>query len=450
METNGGLGLGNVSPGRVLATGSGAVQLQMADAVDVSLAGLAKLHITELSAFEKQLAKAAREAKKEDALWAAQLTQEEAQLKQEMEQVDEGAGEKGLSGSQLGNIVSMGVGMGEIGSALAAYKQELELSRKQLDDSLAQGKLGQQAAYNRQMQNLLKQKDELGAKEREVQSAADVMMKKLSIIEEEQEGAREYMDQLRGQLKKLAELENASTQQDELKIVQDLMAQHDKLKSEETDFKTQCKNQRQEYLDKISALEDELKSDTQENAKLRDIEDMHAKISSKHSRLRQLLADVNLEVALAIRTIDDTPTRTELIQYERRFVELYQQVAWKLEETRKYYDMYNTLDKTLGFIQKEVKLLNSISDNFHEAMKSPASKLEFSKQFDSIVKGVEDSLKRQQDNLAAKDQLVEKSKQVYQNLIMEQRKYFKAVKDFQDECNKNDWLASKLEQLSRK
>ena len=60
-----------------------------------------------------------------------------------------------------------------------------------------------------------------------------------------------------------------------------------------------------------------------------------------------------------------------------------------MEETRKYYDMYNTLDTTLGFLQKEVKLLNSISENFHEAMKSAHSKGEFSKQFETIVHGVE-------------------------------------------------------------
>lgn len=34
-------------------------------------------------------------------------------------------------------------------------------------------------------------------------------------------------------------------------------------------------------------------------------------------------------------------------------------------------------------------------------------------------------------------------------LVDEQRKYFKAVKDFQDECNKNDWLSAKLEQITR-
>ena len=75
---------------------------------------------------------------------------------------------------------------------------------------------------------------------------------------------------------------------------------------------------------------------------------------AKYDRLRELLAQANLEVSHSVRKIDDVPTRTELIQYERRFVELYQQVAWKLDETKKYYAMYNTLDTTLSFMQKEV------------------------------------------------------------------------------------------------
>jgi hypothetical protein len=34
-------------------------------------------------------------------------------------------------------------------------------------------------------------------------------------------------------------------------------------------------------------------------------------------------------------------------------------------------------------------------------------------------------------------------------LVDEQRKYFKAVKDFQEECTKNEFLEEKLEQLKR-
>lgn len=241
----------------------------------MTLAGLAKLDVTELSAFEKQLAKAAREAKKEEAIFAEQLSKEEAALRLQMNKLDKGAG-SALSGSQVGNIV--GLGIGEIGSALAAYQAEVEESRKQLDSSLASGKLGQQAAFNRQKQNLLKQRDELSAKEREVRIATDAMMQKLSLIEEERDGAMEYIGQLKAQVKKLSDLEAASVQQEELKIVQDLVAKNDALKAEEAAFKAQCKTQRQEYVDRITALEAELAEDTEENAKLRDVEDMHSKV----------------------------------------------------------------------------------------------------------------------------------------------------------------------------
>lgn len=244
--------------------------------MDVTLAGLAKLDITELSPFEKQLARAAREAKKEEALFAAQLSKEEAELRLQMKELDEGAG-TALSGSQVGNIVGMGIG--EIGSALAAYQAELEESRKQLDSSLASGKLGQLAAYNRQKQNLLKQRDELTAKEREARIATDAMIAKLNLIEEERDGAIEYIGQLKAQIRKLGELEAASAQQEELKIVQDLVAKNDALKTQETAFKAQCKTQRQEYMDRITALEAELSEDTEENAKLRDVEDMHSKVN---------------------------------------------------------------------------------------------------------------------------------------------------------------------------
>lgn len=250
----------------------------LAASMDVTLAGLAKLDIAELSPFEKQLARAAREAKKEEALFAAQLSKEEAELRLQMKELDEGAG-TALSGSQVGNIV--GLGIGEIGSALAAYQAELEESRKQLDSSLASGKLGQLAAYNRQKQNLLKQRDELSAKERETRIAMDAMVEKLNLIEEERDGAIEYIGQLKAQLRKLADLEAASAQQEELKIVQDLVAKNDALKAQEVAFKAQCKTQRQEYMDRITALEAELSEDTDENAKLRDVEDMHSKVKSR-------------------------------------------------------------------------------------------------------------------------------------------------------------------------
>jgi hypothetical protein len=140
------------------------------------------------------------------------------------------------------------------------------------------------------------------------------------------------------------------------------------------------------------------------------------------------------------------PTRSELIQYERRFVELYSQVAWKHDETKKYYALYNTLNSKADFLQTELNLLNSMSDNFEVAMANPQTQSEFIDQCELSLRGVAQTLERQQQTLALKSQRVGTLKSAHEALVDQQHKYFRAIKDFQSECEAND----KLTELSNK
>ncbi len=62
--------------------------------------------------------------------------------------------------------------------------------------------------------------------------------------------------------------------------------------------------------------------------------------------------------------------QAELLQYERRFVELYELVSEKLVETRKYYALHNTLEDSHKFMSDEVNLLDKITEGFAPSMKS--------------------------------------------------------------------------------
>ena len=397
-----------------------------------------------LSKFERGLLSAAKEAMKEDELLRQKSSQEEAELMGQMKEVEGAA----LSGSSIGAIV--GLGSSEIGSAAAQYESEMDAAKQQLESSLGSGKLGQAAAYKRQRQNLIKAKDEVDSKALEVAAAVAVLEERLRIIDDETRGAADYNGKLQQQLGKLGDLEAASTQQAELATLKNLVVMNETLKAQEAAFKASCKAQLADYTARIKALEDSTDSeDSEANKKLQDIEDMYAKVMAKYNRLRQLLAETNLEIASNVRIIDDVPTRTELIQYERRFAELYQQVAWKLVETKKYFAMYNQYETTLSFLQKEIKLLNSISENFQQAMRSSQGKEEYLKQFEQIIVGVESSVKAQETSLARAEATVEELRLTNQNLVDEQRKYFQAVKDFQLECEKQAWLTDKLESLKQ-
>ena len=99
-------------------------------------------------------------------------------------------------------------------------------------------------------------------------------------------------------------------------------------------------------------------------AKVRRVERLFETESAKADRMRRLLGQKGRQIASLQRQIDDIPTRAELMQYERRFRELYQQLASKSEETKRYYDQYNLLGEKQGYLTKEASLINSIHDNF--------------------------------------------------------------------------------------
>ena len=144
------------------------------------------------------------------------------------------------------------------------------------------------------------------------------------------------------------------------------------------------------------------------------------------------------------RKIDDIPTRTELIQYERRFVELYEEVASKLEETRKYFSTYNTLEQTHNYLQKEASLIQSINDTFAQSMRSAKGKDSFVQQFDTIIANLKGNLKQINAKRDERSAAREESNAKYQQLVEKQRRYFRAVKDFQTECLRNEMLTEQL------
>lgn len=130
---------------------------------------------------------------------------------------------------------------------------------------------------------------------------------------------------------------------------------NEELKSQEERFKASCKAHLAELQAALAQAEAGSTLSGEESERLQEVEDMWQEVKAKHERGKQLLARRIREAATLRRKIDDVPTRTELIQYERRFVELYEQVAAKLGETRKYYATYNTLEQTLSFLQREVR-----------------------------------------------------------------------------------------------
>ncbi|CAB1347359.1 unnamed protein product [Coregonus sp. 'balchen'] len=292
-------------------------------------------------------------------------------------------------------------------------------------------------SLNKQIQQKTKQLEELQAKRLEVKSGCEQAKSKLMEATEQAERLE----------KELSTLEEAESQADTglLDKLRALVGMNENLKHQEQEFRTHCREEMVRLQQNIEDLKMESGDDTEDEKERSQLIDKQYNIDrEKLQKIRLLMARRNREIAILQRKMDEVPSRAELTQYQKRFIELYGQVSATHKETKQFFTLYNTLDDKKVYLEKEVNLLNSIHDNFQQAMASSGAKEQFLRQMEQIVEGIKQSRikmeKKKQENKMRRDQLNDE----YLELLDKQRLYFKTVKDFKEECRKNEMLLSKL------
>ncbi|XP_026876889.2 coiled-coil domain-containing protein 93 isoform X2 [Electrophorus electricus] len=342
-----------------------------------------------------------------------------------------------LTASTVGQIV--GLQSEEIKQIAFEYAEKAERSA---EDRLERYGPVQQhrrivTSLNKQIQQRSKELEEMQIKEQEVRAACEEAKSKLT-------EATELGERLQQELSTLADVE-AQADSGLLEKLRALVAMNENLKQQEQEFRAHCREEMTRLQQSIEDLKIEI-GDEAEDQKERNqlVDQQHRADQEKLQKIRLLMARRNREIAILQRKIDEVPSRAELTQYQKRFIELYSQVSATHKETKQFFTLYNTLDDKKVYLEKEVNLLNSIHDNFQQAMASSGAKDQFLRQMEQIVEGIKQSRikmeKKKQENKMRRDQLNDE----YLELLDKQRLYFKTVKDFKEECRKNEMLLSKL------
>ncbi|CAL1689800.1 unnamed protein product [Lasius platythorax] len=284
---------------------------------------------------------------------------------------------------------------------------------------------------------LHKQKATLQSRINKLTKERDSLLNKLTEIIEKIKEYRAKREAIESSFKKIQEI-GINDNDSIFKRLEELLFVHDGLKEQEHHFREQCKSDLNLFRGMLQEVEDDAPAEEEDCVK------EYKEQKEAVIRMRLQLAKKNRIIASLMRQMDDVPGRSELTQYQRRFMELYNQVSAKHKETKQYYTLYNTLDDTKLYISKELSLLNSIQDNYNEAMASSSGKEQFLKQFETIVAGVKRNKamveKRCTDEKNRRDAL---SRQLV-ILVEQQRKYVAAVRQLTIECRKNEALLAQL------
>ncbi|XP_077269728.1 coiled-coil domain-containing protein 93 isoform X1 [Temnothorax americanus] len=333
---------------------------------------------------------------------------------------------------------SIGLSISIVGNIVGIQAQEIaKVAEKYAAMATSEIKDGDATDSSRALIALQKQKTTLQSRVRKLMKERDSLSDKLVEIVEKVKEYRTRRETIERSFKKIREF-GINDNDSIFKRLEELLSVHEGLKEQEHNFREQCKSD----LNLLRGILQEIENGTpvEEEDRVKEYEDQKEAIT----RVRLQLAKKNRIIASLTRQLDDVPGRSELTQYQRRFMELYNQVSAKHKETKQYYTLYNTLDDTKLYISKELSLLNSIQDNYNEAMASTSGKEQFLKQFETIVAGVKRNKamveKRCADEKGRRDTL---SRQLV-TLVEQQRKYVAAVRQLTIECRKNEALLAQL------
>ncbi|XP_050351457.1 coiled-coil domain-containing protein 93 [Nymphalis io] len=169
---------------------------------------------------------------------------------------------------------------------------------------------------------------------------------------------------------------------------------------------------------------------------LKEFQEREKKLKDYISSVRVELGHLNRQVLRYSTAIDEVPGTAELLQYEKRFVELYNQVSSKHKETKQYYVFYNTLYEVKLYTSKELSLLNSILDNYDEVMSSARKREEFMTQFESIVEWVNQTVRKVEQKFKSEKEQKMALHAEYSRLMDVQRQYAAALKKLAEQRHK--------------
>eukprot|EP01091_Cochliopodium_minus_P019727 TRINITY_DN8385_c0_g1_i1.p1 TRINITY_DN8385_c0_g1~~TRINITY_DN8385_c0_g1_i1.p1 ORF type:complete len:607 (+),score=204.82 TRINITY_DN8385_c0_g1_i1:269-2089(+) len=353
------------------------------------------------------------------------------------------------SGSVSGSLVGSMIGLRS--EELLKSQNAYELLRSQeLSKGVFNSKQMAEEQYNRQVESKKRQMLAYRQTYEDVKQKHSDMFNKLNELQGELDQKVETNRKIEEAIQKFNEIENSENAND-IKTLRGLVALNESLKKQQEEFKLNCKKQLQDYKIKIENLqkgENELSGEEGERIKL--IEETYNRDSEKLKQIKSLLAKKNRTILLLERKLDDIPSRTELTQYQREFVELFEQVAAKLVETRQYYNTYNTLEDQRVFLNKELSILDSINEKYNLAMASKTNRENLLKSMQQIIEQVEKNSVKTKEKLENEQNTRDVLKKKHVDLIEKQGYYVKCTKEFETECRKNVILQQKLEESKNK
>jgi len=143
------------------------------------------------------------------------------------------------------------------------------------------------------------------------------------------------------------------------------------------------------------------------------------------------------------RKVENCPSKIEITQFHKRLVELFDNLNLKSEENRRYVNLYNTVMETRRLFRQQTDYMKEISDSYRAA-KQKKDKEVLLHNIQNVLKIIDKSIDQSTEAMGKLRVDYQRVQASFNESILREKDHFKRIKEFEDECDRNDEFRGKL------
>ena len=251
-------------------------------------------------------------------------------------------------------------------------------------------------------------------------------------VAESKESLEKNEKRLKKSDEKISELASSKEIQE---LVEEKVKDREDYKTSIKEFKQRCKDEQEKLEKELAQLEKQSKKlEEKENIKTFDeIDSFYSKEFSNLNAKKKDLSEENKEITSLTRKIQLTPSRLEMLQYQKRFQELYNEINKISELNKKYIADFNNKTEIIELFEQKLDMFKQVA-NAYKNLTSKEDKLDFKNTLSEIVKNVGDSITQvvqrnkklinENEDLSAELKILQGKESIYLKLVKEYNKEY--------------------------
>lgn len=157
---------------------------------------------------------------------------------------------------------------------------------------------------------------------------------------------------------------------------------------------------------------------------------------------KKAIADVNVNITTVQRKIDNIPSKIEITQFHKRLVELFDALNVTSEECKRFVNLFNTVQDSKKFFKMQENYLKEIKTSYGQC-KNKKEKEALLHNIKNVLGILDKNVETAGSQLQKGRQGLAQSQASYSDCIMKEKQHYKNIKEFEDECEKNDALRAR-------